>query len=34
MVLSREKEEGAGAKEIRTKGEENNGTPTPPTLKT
>jgi hypothetical protein len=29
MVLSRAKEEGAGAKEKRTKGEENSGAPTP-----
>jgi len=33
MVLSRAKEEGAGAKERRTNGEENSGTPLPPTLK-
>jgi len=30
MILSRAKEEGAGAKESRSKGEENSGTPTPP----
>ena len=34
MVLTWEKVEGAGAKEIRSKGEENSGTPTPPTFKT
>ena len=33
MVLSRAKEEGAGAKEKQTKGEENCRTPTPLTLK-
>ena len=30
IVLSRAKEEGAGAKERRTKGKENSGTPLPP----
>jgi hypothetical protein len=29
MVLSRAKEEGAGTKEKRSKGEDNRGTPTP-----
>jgi hypothetical protein len=34
MVLSWEKEEGAGAKEKRSKGEENSGTSTTPPPKT